>query len=288
MMLMRLLKYILFFLLAIPAPVLFFQACDIIEPPYLTGVDLPNGGDADVVQRVLLEEFTGHQCPNCPEGSRVARELKDVYGDRLVIMSIHAGWFARTSEGTFAYDFQTEEGNALYDAFGVSQNPIGMINRKAIDGNRLLGTAAWGEAIHHAMGQQAAFYIGTESIYHAGQHKLDVNIQVDVLLDKDGPFYVSVFLLEDGITKPQRTNNPDYPSGVIEEYEHNHVLRTSLNGTWGEPFGDGYVAAGQQYSWQYSLNMDEEWLAENCSVVAMIYHGVHMDVMQVQEHPVQP
>jgi len=35
-------------------------------------------------RKVLLEELTGVRCPNCPAGAAVVKELKTLYGDKLV------------------------------------------------------------------------------------------------------------------------------------------------------------------------------------------------------------
>ena len=42
---------------------------------------------------VLLEEFTGQMCTNCPEAQRRISSMKEQYGDQLVVVGIHAGNF---------------------------------------------------------------------------------------------------------------------------------------------------------------------------------------------------
>ena len=77
--------------------VVFQQSCDIAEEPYLVPVDtLGNGpgGPSDGIRKILLEDYTGHKCPNCPEAAVEAHNLKLAYGDSLVIMAVHAGVFA--------------------------------------------------------------------------------------------------------------------------------------------------------------------------------------------------
>ncbi len=265
-------------------------ACDIVDPPYMTGQEGPGNGqeNGELVQKILLEEFTGHQCPNCPEGSAIAQELKDFYGDRLVIMSIHAGWFARVSPGTFEYDFQTPAGDALNDFFDVVQNPIGMVNRVPVDGSRLMGPSAWGEVVSQLMEQEPASRIQMDVAYDAGSHQLEVEIGVDAILPSDGTYHLSVFLTESNIIKPQRTNNPAYPSGVIEDYNHKYVLRAALNGAFGEQVSTGPVSAGDSFSRSYSLVLDEEWVADHCSLIAFVYDGDGMEIIQVEEAALLP
>lgn len=275
--------------LLIPFMSLFvLMGCDTIEGPYMTDYEGPNGEHWDVVQKVLLEEFTGHQCPNCPEGSAIAAEIKEWYGDRLVIMSIHAGWFARVSEGTFSYDFQTDEGNTLNNFFGVNQYPIGMVNRKAFNASSLMGPYAWWDAVSLAMEKEPAFGLGLDVSYTESSATLTANIDVHTLMPSSCQYRLSVFLTESGIIKPQRTNDPDYPSGVIEDYEHKYVLRTSLNEVWGEMVNESSINVGDNFTFSYTITLDEDWVPENSSIVSFVHHAVTREVIQVEEKPVIP
>ena len=47
---------------------------------------------------VLLEEFTGQNCSNCPTAHRTIEALQEQYGASLVSVSIHAGSFAYDEE----------------------------------------------------------------------------------------------------------------------------------------------------------------------------------------------
>ena len=40
---------------------------------------------------VLLEEFTGQECTNCPDAHRLVANLHEQYGEQLVSVAIHAG-----------------------------------------------------------------------------------------------------------------------------------------------------------------------------------------------------
>ncbi len=271
------------------AVVMFFAGCDKIDPPYTTEVDHDhNGENGEVVSRVLLEEFTGHQCPNCPEASKAAKDLKALYGDQLVILTIHAGWFANTDDDLFSYDFTTPVGSALADHFNVQQFPIGLVNRTRFGGSLLLSHSAWAEAIPQLTDQPPGFDIHIDSAYDPDENTLKVDVNVYVLESSDCNYRLSVFLTESGIVKPQKTNDPDYPSGVIEDYEHNYVLRASFNDVWGEILNDASISPGMSFQKTYSLNWDNEWIPENSKIVAFVHHALTEEVMQVTASPVVP
>lgn len=264
---------------------LIFAACDIVEPPYMTDNEGDNGDTTEVVRKVLLEEFTGHQCPNCPDGTKMAEDLKAYYGDQLIIMSVHAGWFARPSDGTFSNDYRTEEGETLNDFFGCVNYPIGMVNRTEYDNSRLLNYSAWGGAIEAITELPPAFKIELELDYIPANAGLDISANVTSLINCSNEYHLSVFIIEDGIISPQRTNDPDYPTGIIEDYEHNHMLRKGVNGTWGEVLNDDNFAFGDTFSKQYQLTLDDEWVPENCSVIAFVYRTDNLEIHQVEISP---
>ncbi|MFO8067267.1 MAG: hypothetical protein R6U11_06770, partial [Bacteroidales bacterium] len=125
-------------LLVFSALIFSFTACDKVEPPYMNEDAGQNDEDTVVVRKILLEEFTGHQCPNCPEGMKTANQLKSVYGDRFLIMSIHTGLFARPTPGDFENDYRTEAGDGIAEFFGINQFPVGIVNRTEFDGSTMM------------------------------------------------------------------------------------------------------------------------------------------------------
>jgi hypothetical protein len=82
-------------------------SCDEIDPPYMDGVQTPPidttecpiptfPADTHHVKVVLLEDYTGHKCVNCPTAAEIAHNLQITYGEKIILMAIHAGFFAET------------------------------------------------------------------------------------------------------------------------------------------------------------------------------------------------
>ena len=75
---------------------LFFTACDIVEPPFAeTSTTGPTGPVSGAVRKVLLEDFTGHKCGNCPRAGEAADALKLAYGDQLIVYAAHVGFLQK-------------------------------------------------------------------------------------------------------------------------------------------------------------------------------------------------
>lgn len=268
-------------LLLLALPVLVFWGCDKIEEPYMKQPG-ENGNTEEVVRKILLEEFTGHRCPNCPQGAQMAKLLKSVYGDRLVTVSIHAGFFSNPLSSPFNYDFRTPEGNALNAHFGVVQNPTGMVNRTEFEGSRLLSPAAWGSAMTVFEDMDPGFALRL-SASKGSAASYSLAVEVEALQEMQGDFYLVAVIIEDGIIKPQKTDDlVNHPTGEILDYEHNHVLRTGITGIWGEKLNENSMDVGQKVAKSYTFTLNSQWVPENCSVVAYVMNP-QMEILQVEE-----
>ena len=76
---------------------------------------------------------------------------------------------------------------------------------------------------------------------------------------------LQVWLLEDGITALQMM--PD--GSTNRDYVHNHVLRTPVNGTWGEDFS---IKEGETKTVNHTQSLDPSWNAAQLSIVAFVYN----------------
>ena len=100
--------------------IILLSGCDIVEPPYtVSSTGEPVNPGPGALRKVLLEDFTGHQCGNCPSAAYLAQELKDLYGDQLIIYAAHVGSYAFPDITPYLYDFRCVTGNEIADQFGV-------------------------------------------------------------------------------------------------------------------------------------------------------------------------
>jgi len=264
---------------------IFASACDVIEEPYITGNN--DGGQGsfeildedfeieNVVQKVLLEEFTGHQCPNCPEGAITAYNLHNFYGDKFITIAYHAGFFARTSS-EFPTDYRTSEGNALNTEFGVSSYPAGVINRTKVNSNLVLGNSLWPQATDNIIDNTPK--LGIEIIHVHDEDNISVTIRLQTFYEIE-PLRVCVFITEDNLISPQIT-----PEGVVDDYEHNHVFRTSLlNETWGIPIFTEGANSGLKMSFRINRNIDASWNTSNLNIVCFAYDEITGEVLQAEQ-----
>jgi len=279
-------RYLLIVILAFSL----IPSCDVEDDPYLVPEDNPGPGPdpTEKVRKLLLEEFTGHTCVNCPEGCMLADDLKNQYGEQLIQMSIHAGTFAEPSTAPYTADYRTQAGNDLNAYYNVLFYPSAMINRTKYNGQYALFTGVWQDAIETLINLPPDAHIDLSLEYEAVTRTLTGNVSVEFLNDFPCDFNICFYLLESGIISAQKNDNSSV--GTVPEildYEHNHMLRDAYNGAWGTEIAAGGVSAGQVETTTFTMTLHDGWNQENCAIVAFVYNAATREVVQAEEKEVR-
>ncbi len=228
--------------------------------------------DETVVKKVLLEDYTGVRCINCPAAAQVAHDLQEEYPGRLIVLGVHAGYLAQPV-GSFP-NFTTEEGDEWYSFFGFDVNPIGTVNRIPYSGNIGVNSGQWGSAVIAELDKDPVVAIKLFNTYNPDTRALNVQVNMRELVDIGDDLSLVVCLMEDNIVGKQMTT-----SGLVEDYVHRHVFRKSLNGAW----GDIVSIDANGITNQYDVLVDEAFDASNCYIIAYVYSNSDKSILQVEE-----
>lgn len=246
-------------------------SCDVISPPY-TRTLAPDTTQPDPglarYHKVLIEEFTGAQCTNCPIGHRKLAELASVYGDSIVIVSIHAGEFARPNAAKgYPTDFRTPTGEELNTRFRVFAYPAAVIDRSKIDGTSfVVGVQNWGSAIARQLRQSTPLAIETHANADTLRGQLTVSVRLLSLAEIGSPLNIGYYILEDSVVAPQLDNGT-----YVSTYIHRHVLRDAPLGAYGEPLIAPGTPVGTTITRTYTYNLrDVTWNRSQLEVVVFI------------------
>lgn len=206
---------------------------------------------------VLLEDYTGQACLNCPNAHEVATELHELYPENLIVVAIHAG--AQGIPSTTNGGLKQSEGDVYANSVGVQTYPSGQINRRG----GLKNHTAWTAAVVEELGRPSEIVMTLYAELREG--KLYVESTMMALDNVKGK--LQLWMLEDNIVGMQLlpTGKPDM------QYVHNHVFRSSINGTWGE---DVELTLGEQLVVEHKdFELNSAWNADNLSVVAFVYNN---------------
>ena len=257
-------------------------SCDRINEPYIIGQDNPTDTGSTHGTTVLLEDFTGHYCGNCPEAHALLKQLLDKYGEKLIPISIHAGFFAGTIWDGFSTDYRTPEGEELAGYFNITDNPKGVINRTPFENETVLSPDSWDAAIAEQLKKTAPVHINISTAFEAETRELNVMAEIIVLSDIEKTLSLTVYLTEDSLVSEQLDYNAE--PQVIPNYTHRHVLRASLNGTWGETISSGIIYKGDIIERNYSAILSPEFNEKQCKVIVIISETESREIIHVHEN----
>jgi hypothetical protein len=263
---------------------LFYYSCDKLDAPYAT-VKKPGGDTTKITQKVLLEDYTGHKCVNCPEASKAAHVLESGYGGKLIVMAVHAGYLAEPSAtGEFTADYTTAAGDAWFNTFpGFIGNPLGMVDRQPYLGKVVLGPDQWANAIDSLIIMAPVAGLEISNTLDTVLGELRVQTETKFLAKLAGKYSLTLCILEDSLISAQKNNNPEIDSTpIIHHYVFMDVLRTTITGTWGEELTT-VVDTATTYKKDYIFAFDPTWVPKNCSLVGFISNEDTRGIIQAEK-----
>ena len=214
------------FLLPLFALVL-FHSCDSVERPDRWRED-PHG---IVPQRnVLLVDFTGQRCSNCPAAADLVHSLTaGAAGARIIPVAVHGGPLALQSKSS-PVGLANDDSRRLTDSAAVSSWPMGSVDHAGR--GALLRPAAWNNALADRLSVDVDLP-AQQSLLAAAQVTLPARtftyaLQPRHLTRADGTpdpdTYLHLWLVEDSVVAPQILADGTENA----RYVHRHVLRLNL------------------------------------------------------------
>lgn len=215
----------------------------------------------EVSKHVLIEDFTGQLCRNCPDASDAIHELQETYGNTKVIaVGLYSGAFGKKADGTLL-PLTTETGNYYYNQWQVQQQPSLNIDRTGITSdNGILNTR-----VTAALKDTTTVTIAPSVLYNETSRQARISVDVsssEAVADAK----LQVWVIEDSIVSPQVM-----PTGKTNtKYVHNHVFRTTVTDRDGKAIT---LDANKLVSEDFTVAIDDSWVAKNISFVVFVFNG---------------
>lgn len=190
------------------------------EIPVNDAVDAPPVS-GQFTKRVLVEDYTGTWCGNCTRVAYGIEQLEE-QTDKAVVVAIHNG-----------------NDPFHYVGFEPLKDLISPNNALELPQARLNRTTVWVDADTNAQeainltSNNCGLGIAMSSVVADGNINLDVKVK---FAQNYSNVKLVVYIVENGLIYRQ-INYSDYYDSVnnIQNFEHNHVLRTSLTYLLGDP-----------------------------------------------------
>ena len=226
----------------------------------------------------LLIEYSGWMCVNCPTAAEVAHQLKEQYGEQLVVVVMHPESNPNTRHNNKpALNYTCPEADSIYIMMGGTSTtafPTGNINLFKHDTKSYFTDySMWGKYISQAYSNPKPVIINQE--VKGTMDSKDINIVVDITNHDTNAIEATlqVWLTEDSVMGSQKK-----PEGTDKNYAHNHLMRASISPLWGDIMPIGAHMTEQQV---YRYTLPEKVVKENCNIVALV--SVNGEVVQATE-----
>ena len=264
-----------------------FQSCDKVAEPYAE--IKPAGGDTNS-RMIIIEDYTGHKCVNCPGAGLLARDLEEIYEGQVIVMAVHATWFATPDlTGDFTANYTTEAGNSWSSAYQIESAPYGLINRRFYSGSHVyLNPKYWGNAVQDFVELPKVAIMSMSNTYDDATRTLSTKIETKFLEQLPGTINLTVCILEDSIISPQKNNDPLVGVvPVIYQYVYMDMLRGNVSNIWGDALTTS-INLNTVYPKTYTFHLNEAWVAPHCTVLAFISDAATNEILHSIKKKVDP
>ncbi len=303
--------------------VLLFSACDKVDniyPPYQqsTALDFslfPGSGEQDYIdnywptftansntdRNIMIEDFTGHRCNNCPNAAVVAEDLKVNHPGRVFVSSVHTSPQGMSSfqevDVTYTNDFTCPEGfeigmrfawnSTVYNGSGFFGNPYGSVSRNSQNtGFPVQGHTTWDATTTTLLAaNDLKVNIQAATNYFTATNGLFLHTEIEILdpaLTND--LYTVVQIMEDTLVGPQKMqdNSTNYT------YKHHDIMRGCIDGrAFGQKLDAAHLDANGKYYYDYSYKLPSQYDPDNMHLLIYVRDADTDEIYQVIKQKLQ-
>ena len=280
-------KYSILSILAIAiASIFVLSSCEevppeiVFEAPLVDSVFVSNSIPAAQTKHVIIEEFSGVRCVNCPAGNAYIKQISDENPGRIISAVLHTGGFAVPYPDS-TEDFESEETKNVGSFLQVVGFPSATVDRALFDGQTDIPMLAapltnWGVAADERMTLVPPVNVTVSGTYNASDRSVRVRLEMVYTEAVAGDNNFTIYLIENKIIDPQLDLD-----GYVANYEHNHVVRKFLTASQGTSVTSQELVSGLTAIKEFEVVLEENWVPENMEVVAFVHRtGDSKEILQ--------
>jgi hypothetical protein len=225
---------------------------------------------------ILIEEVTGAWCGYCPRAPIIYNSVVKPEYPNTILVAVHNGDGMSIAESR---DFQNTY---------VTGVPCGFVDRKKtqMDAGIDFAPESWEPLLKNLDNRFTPVDLHVYNYYEPETRNWKIDVVADFIFDITGNFRMNCYVLEDslsgtGSSWEQRNffnggASDPYMSlqgagDPIPGYQHNHVLRKMLGGSWGM---DGIIPTtvkkGDRYVFSQTFQADTKWNMDHVHLVGIV------------------
>lgn len=246
--------------------------------------------NTNTLRNVLIEDYTGHKCNNCPDAAVIAHDIETDNPDRVFVTSIHAAPGGMSSfqssdpESDYFYTDHTNPDGVAYgktfeNGFNFLGNPQGTINRQILDGKMFDFSGTWATRTANILNEND-LKINLQSVFNYYPSTSGGYLHVEIeKLDADPlPVNVVVYVVQDTLTDWQVMPDNSYNESYLHRETH---LGSIDDKPWGTPVFGVEETSGVKKILDYSYQLPSDIPISNMHLLVYAYNTETYEVLQV-------
>jgi len=227
---------------------------------------------------ILIEKLTNAYCGACPNGSIVLDTLRAGHPNAILVKHHKPIDF---DDNPLTNDMS----GALWNDINVPGNPAAMIDRKIYNGDLIVYSGGWSNALTQTAATENEGEVRIEDLkYDSNTRMLNFTVKATLTeISTPGPFRLTAMVVEDNVWGQEQysyfNNVPGHPleglGDIIWAYPHRDVVRDILEDHWGvADIIDDTPDPSVEYEYSFSYEIPESYKPDRMSLVATInQHG---------------
>jgi hypothetical protein len=223
------------------------------------------------LKNIVIEEFTGVQCLNCPTGHAILEDLKNQNSGRVIGVSLHSSFqddaYASTKQVLTSEEAQQIENYLVFPGY----KPNGGVNRKYSDAATPTSLCVdyfnWQGYVNTELTATAPVNIILQKTYNASSRELTLDLELHYTQNLSEKNKLSIFLLEDSIVTSQLKPN----NSVDSNYVHENVFRTAITEVLGDRIANTPTAGMVVKRIYKTKSLNPIWKPEHMKAVVFVH-----------------
>ena len=249
-----------------------------IVKPALDTTFIASAVETPQSKKILIEEYTGVRCQNCPTGHDEVKNLLNIHKDKLLAISLHSKFLGNKYEFS-AYDLLNDESESLYKEYGAGSKPAAMVDRSKFNNLTVLSRTEWGPAIDALKSKTSPVNIHIKNTNNASTKNYRIRAEMHFTEKVTDDLKYTIYIIENNITTAQLL-----PTGNIDSfYIHQHVLRKTLTDFNGNSLAGPYEKS-KTYIKEFNYDVKPDQNPDNLNVIVSVHKsGAIKDILHCEE-----
>lgn len=230
---------------------------------------------------VMLFDITGVRCNNCPDAAAIARKIADTLNPgRVTVIALYPTSISPILTKPWpGYDtMNNADAESITGLLGtVPSLPTGCVDQIKISNNYYLDRGTWIGHVNNQLSKSTPVNIDMNTSWSASDNRGRLEVKLTYTSTVTDNHVVLIGVTESEIIGKQSDVNAK-PTGIREDYEHNHALRKLYTPAAGDTLKASLVP-GRVFEKHYYIKPRYNWNPDHLDCVVWVVNADTKEIL---------